>query len=345
MKLDKLINILFILYICSIIIYYFLIILNEANWNLILLSQHWFKALFMLIISVLFKSFFVICCFIIIKIAIRHYNKDLNKQEINIEKTFNYFREILKDASPAVISLVHTYEVDQKISVISILLSLKLKGVIEITNEEIFINNDKVNNLTKTEQIVFDMILNKDFNNENKLKELENYIIKETYDLNYFKEKSFNSIDFFKRLSKLKKFGPLFLFTIIFSYVINIFLNIISPDQIPQTFKIIYMVLIVIIVLSMFILLGFIPILLTIYISVYIFKVTTKKHFRTEEGEMLNEKINGLKNYLTDFSNLKEKDIKYIKLWDEYLIYSVIFGVNDKVVKNIYNLIQNNYTK
>ena len=41
-----------------------------------------------------------------------------------------------------------------------------------------------------------------------------------------------------------------------------------------------------------------------------------------------------LKNYLKDYSNIHEKDENSLTLWEDYLIYSVIFNQNTKVTKN-----------
>ena len=56
-----------------------------------------------------------------------------------------------------------------------------------------------------------------------------------------------------------------------------------------------------------------------------------------KKGEELNENLEGLKNYLKDYSNIHEKDEKSLTLWEDYLIYSVIFNQNTKVIKNIWN--------
>ena len=50
---------------------------------------------------------------------------------------------------------------------------------------------------------------------------------------------------------------------------------------------------------------------------------------------IINEKLEGLKNYLKDYSSIDEMDENGLALWEDYLIYSVIFNQNDTVVKNI----------
>ena len=54
---------------------------------------------------------------------------------------------------------------------------------------------------------------------------------------------------------------------------------------------------------------------------------------RTQRGEELNKKLEGLKHYLEDYSLLSEREAKEIELWEDYLIYSVMFGQNKKVIE------------
>ena len=48
-------------------------------------------------------------------------------------------------------------------------------------------------------------------------------------------------------------------------------------------------------------------------------------------GNEVNYKLDGLKNFIRDFSSLDERTKEEIILWDDYLIYSVIFGDNKKI--------------
>lgn len=57
---------------------------------------------------------------------------------------------------------------------------------------------------------------------------------------------------------------------------------------------------------------------------------------RTTNGEVINEKLEGLKNFLKDFSNISDKNEDYLILLEDYLIYSVIFEQNTLIVKNIF---------
>ena len=58
-----------------------------------------------------------------------------------------------------------------------------------------------------------------------------------------------------------------------------------------------------------------------------------------KQAEEINKKLEGLKNFLKDFSKLDERTSEEIKLWDEYLIYSVMFNQNENIVNEYKNLI------
>ena len=49
-------------------------------------------------------------------------------------------------------------------------------------------------------------------------------------------------------------------------------------------------------------------------------------------------KLYGLKKYLQEFSDMKNKEAFEVKLWDEYLMFAYIFGMADKVAKQFKNL-------
>ncbi len=48
--------------------------------------------------------------------------------------------------------------------------------------------------------------------------------------------------------------------------------------------------------------------------------------------------MSGLKKFLNDFSNIKDRESIEVKLWDEYLIYAQIFGIAEKVAKEFKKL-------
>ena len=75
----------------------------------------------------------------------------------------------------------------------------------------------------------------------------------------------------------------------------------------------------------------------------HIYKRTTK-----EECKFINvmddtlyeesEHLYGLKKFLIEFSNINTKETLEVHIWDEYLMFAYLFGIADKVAKQIKNL-------
>lgn len=57
----------------------------------------------------------------------------------------------------------------------------------------------------------------------------------------------------------------------------------------------------------------------------------TKLHVFTEYGKIEYAKTEGLKKYIQDYSLMEERELDSVIVWDEYLAYSVAFGISNKV--------------
>ncbi len=78
------------------------------------------------------------------------------------------------------------------------------------------------------------------------------------------------------------------------------------------------------------------PIILEWIISAILLSKTAKRiPVLTEQGEIEKQQWAGLKNYMEDFSLLKDKEIPDLVLWEKYLVYATVFGISDKVVKQL----------
>ena len=59
----------------------------------------------------------------------------------------------------------------------------------------------------------------------------------------------------------------------------------------------------------------------------------------TERGKKAAAELEGLKNFLNDFTLSKERYAEEVKLWKEYLVYAQFHGIADKVAKQFSKLI------
>ena len=68
--------------------------------------------------------------------------------------------------------------------------------------------------------------------------------------------------------------------------------------------------------------------------------IKSQSYKRTPKGEIVNKKIEGLKIYMKDYSLLDQREQEELVVWEEYLIYSVIFDLNStSIIEDIYKLV------
>ncbi|MDO5096372.1 MAG: DUF2207 domain-containing protein [Peptostreptococcaceae bacterium] len=59
------------------------------------------------------------------------------------------------------------------------------------------------------------------------------------------------------------------------------------------------------------------------------------KSILTQEGFRMITEALGFKKYLDDFTLIAEREVKEVELWDDYLVYAALFGIADKVAKEM----------
>lgn len=75
----------------------------------------------------------------------------------------------------------------------------------------------------------------------------------------------------------------------------------------------------------------------------HIYKRTSKEECKKKkvmDDVLYNEsvKLYGLRRYLIEFSSMDKKEVFDVHLWDEYLMFAYLFGIADKVAKQLKNL-------
>ena len=65
-------------------------------------------------------------------------------------------------------------------------------------------------------------------------------------------------------------------------------------------------------------------------------------YIRTEKGYEIHTKLEGLKYFLKDFGNMSHKEKEELPLWEDYLTYSVLFGMNKNIVADMEKYIEIN---
>lgn len=259
--------------------------------------------------------------YIAYKLAIKKFNKE-RMSEIDF-KNDAYYRDIIKKMSPAILSYIDDFKLEKK-DVVATILLLEIKNKIRITNSiEIIDYNSE--GLTEVEKYVLDALIQRNMNEFNMI-EFESIVKNECVQNNLLRAKQ-------GKFSKIMGIILIFLVIlgpILFSYMFNIFESIYK--NVNDQAAIITLILIILIYSGSII--GCVA-----SIIIYFIMKLINPYVRSNEGDEINEKIEGLKKYMKDYSNFEEKNKEDITLWEDYLIYSIIFGINTQIVEEVWNKI------
>jgi len=77
---------------------------------------------------------------------------------------------------------------------------------------------------------------------------------------------------------------------------------------------------------------------LPIVISIFVLVIAVAMSKRTYESALEIKKWKAFKRFISDFSAMKDAPLTLLKIWDEYLIYAIAFGVAEKLLENLKKL-------
>ncbi len=273
--------------------------------------------------------------------------KELKGRKYTSRQKVIYYRDKLQGISPTTISLMNNLDVEEEKDLTATLLKLQLMGNIAISGNEIVVLSEDTSKLLPSEEILFEELktgkLRRSYiedwkkqavvevKSQGYLKEKKSsksILIKKiiivllfVISLSYFTthaDKVMNSID---EVLKLDVSEEILIFDVPISEHSDVFIDVLAQG--------------VVIFISMIGIFGC-PILYFIFHVMYKFQKDELK--RTYKGEALTDEILGMKRFLKDFSMLNEADKEVLGLWDEFLIYAIVLGENEKVIDDILNL-------
>lgn len=231
-----------------------------------------------------------------------------NLSKIDFGKYKDYYRDILKKYNIVQLSYIDNYKIDKN-TIAAALLDLERKKIIKITNNTITINNAKKENLDLIEKHLIANI--KDNKIHINVKKLTRLVKKESQALLIKnKQKKISAFDYFK-----------------FFFTIALIIEIAKKSD---------LIIIIFAPLVFICCLG--PILFSLYADE--FNENKPSHIRNELGEEINLKLEGLKNYINDFSILNEREKEELNLWDMYLIYAILFNINKPAYEELEQFIE-----
>lgn len=244
-------------------------------------------------------------CYLIINIFLKILNS--GRTVINFDK--EYIRDLPKHCSPAISSLIYDLKIDVYKDYTATILYLCTKKYINLvkdgdTYKVKLVKQQDYSNLGRCEKYILDIIENKNKFDENTFK---NEIIKEAQEKQLITN---------KKHSKITKI-ILILMLIISSLIITYYIS-----------KIVFTVLISI--------LGAIA-----YVGYFIIKaksehqitfdVVDTEYIRTEDGKKIALLLKGLKRYIKEYTLIKEKEIDYIQILENYIPYALALDEADAV--------------
>ena len=237
----------------------------------------------------IFTAFIWIPC-LIKKITDRKYKK-MKLNEADFLKEKNYFRDIIKNHNPSELSYIDNFEIDYN-TLVAEIINMQNKKIIEYKDNKFYVIKD--NNLTEVEKYITSLINN---NGTDKIKvnklEYKNCLINECIKDNLLIKNNDSAKQLLFGVSKVVCITiTIFVISnILSSYVFMNAENI--TEQLAQT----------LITISV---LGFFSLTLLIAIGVFMVIATNLKfsgndYNRTENGNIINLKLEGLKNFIKDF--------------------------------------------
>lgn len=236
-------------------------------------------------------------------------------------KSRKYYREILPNMSAAVLSYIDDFKISDK-DIAATLLGLELKSKIKIGNEITVINVD-AEDLCENEKYVFNLIKAK------KLKEIN----LEEFKTNVVEDCLANKL--IEERKQAKKSGVKYILFCIIIYILIILLySFIGYIAVLINNHVVNLLAAMIIMILFFIRI-FYPFVAVYTIFSYMAFNTIDPYVRTIIGKKINGRLEGLRKYIKEYSLLSKQNKASVVLWEEYLIYSVILGINDKIVSEL----------
>lgn len=306
-------------------------------------------ATIILIVMLLMISFPYIAIYIGIRYSIKKYNR--RRVTFNSELDIEYYRDKLHDFTPAEISLLMDLDIEVGKDLGAMKLYYELNNIYLYENNfELCINNPNQIKLNKSDEI----LLNYFYYNEDDeyiLNEWKEAVICETVNNNLIKRKKINNNGV--------GCGPFLLINLL-SFVFCIWFviptnpcmkfleyldaksEVLSPVEMIEIIcsskeNIFNFIMLMIFAIVALIWLGsFITGFINLFVSPFVFK--KDKFKRTKEGNLLAEKLYGMKNFIHDFSNLSNATKEHLVLWEDFLVYAVILEENNIILNEISKL-------
>ena len=273
--------------------------------------------------------------------------KELKNKKYTSRQKVIYYRDKLNGISPTTISLMQNIKIEEEKDLIATLLKLQLMGNIVIRGNEIIITSDDTSKLLASEEILFEELKTGKLR-RSYIEDWKQQAVVEAKAQGYLKEKKSSKSIIRKKIVLIVLFVLSILYFMTYANPVMYSIEEVLALNIPENMSLFdipthenseIFIDVLSQIASIFVsIIGIFgcPILYFIFHVMYKFQKDELK--RTYKGEALTDEILGMKRFLHDFSMLDEADKEAIGLWDEFLIYAVVLGENEKVVDEILDI-------
>lgn len=263
----------------------------------------------------LLKWFWLTLIYLYIKISRKNF-KGEKLEKIDF-KNDSYYRDIITQYSPGVLSYIDDFTIGEK-DIVATIMSLELKNKIKI-GDEIEVIDATDENLDENEKYILNKITDRN------IKDI---------DIEVFEKNVISDCLNDGLLEEIKDIEEIVIKRILKCVFIYIWLSML--DSLPYG-ESIPLWLAPVIIFAKFIF----PIIAIIYIISVRTNIKLNPYIRNKKSKDINLKLEGLKKYMKDYSLLNQKSGEEINIWEDYLIYSVIFGQNTELVDEIRGKLKN----
>lgn len=277
-------------------------------------------------LSLSFWVFFVLCVIWLVGIYVMKKIEYKKISHLDFEKEKIYFREIIKKYSIGELSFIDGFQMDNPKDIISVLLKFERNNIIEIKDNRITVLDYDDSQLKYSEKYLLTHIEDDYL----RLKDDLDYInaVRDECETDRLIEQISIDDRFSGFMNELKSMGLFYKIAIILLEAGSCGLFLLP---ILSVVNVIFVFLIIISFI-----LGFcMTLVMIIIVLIKAFKHSGKlqvDHKLLDNGRELHSKLDGLKYYIKDFTKLNVEESQSIMLWDDYLIYSVMFGINKKII-------------
>ena len=276
------------------------ILSNNPSWD-----QRDFDIMILLLMIGLVPTLILGLCYIILTII----EKILNSGRIVVNFNKEYIRDLPKHCSPAICSLIYDLKIDVYKDYTATVLYLCTHKYIELEKED---NTYKVklgtqkdySDLGRCEKYVLNIITNKMKFDANEFKQ---EIVKEAQEKQLITDR--------KHSKKTKIFLIL---------IVSIILLIITYN----ISKIVFLILTSI--LGAILYAGYMMLKMK-YENQIDINIVDTEYIRTEDGKKLAQLFKGLKRYIKEYTLIKDKEIDYIQILEDYIPYAISLDEADTV--------------